>query len=46
MPGNLTHAEHFQWMQAVLAAPNSTFTHAQKTVLLRLALHLCTETPT
>jgi hypothetical protein len=36
----LTHAEHFRWMQAVLAVPNSTFTHAQKTVLVRLALHL------
>jgi hypothetical protein len=39
MAVNLTHAEHFQWMEAVLAAPSSTFTHAQKTVLLRLALH-------
>ena len=29
----LTHAEHFRWMQAVLAVRDLTFTYAQKTVL-------------
>jgi hypothetical protein len=35
---SLSHAEHFRWMQAVLADP--TLTPTQKVVLIRLALHL------
>ena len=31
---SLTYAEHFRWMQAVLAGP--AFTHAQKAILVRL----------
>ena len=38
MGKSLSHAEHFRWMQAVLADP--AFTHAQKAILVRLALHL------
>jgi hypothetical protein len=34
----LTHAEHFRWMEAVLAHP--ALTSAQKTILVRLALYL------
>jgi hypothetical protein len=38
MGKSLSHAEYFRWIQAVLADP--AFTHAQKSILVRLALHL------
>ena len=38
MGKSLTYAEHFRWMQEVLA--ERAFTHAQKVILVRLALHL------
>jgi hypothetical protein len=37
-PKSLTYAEHFRWMQALLADP--AFSHAQKAILVRLALHM------